>query len=199
MDIVERSKSISIWLHERIDGLAIRSDERTRVVAACFDMVLEHQQAVTILMEHKLMGSAFALARSAFEAYIRGIWLRDCASNDEWAKYLADDFRVPFQKLIDNIEELEPYSSGVLSDSKASAWDLLNSFTHTGYSQAVRRNTEDFIESNYDDSEVKQIADFVSSTSLLAGVEILSLAQAKIQAVQEEFLEKMKEFANDVT
>lgn len=199
MTLVERSKSISIWLHERIDGLAVRSDERTRVVGGCFDMVLEHQQAVTILVENKLYGSAFALARSAFEAHIRGIWLRDCATDEQWKKYIEDDFRVPFQMLIDDVESLEDYATGVLAAAKKSAWPLFNSFTHTGYNQVVRRNSEDYIESNYSDEDIKVIVEFVNSTSLLAGLEIIGLATTKLEVVQQEFVQKMKEFVDEKT
>lgn len=166
-------------------------------MAGCFDMVLEHQQAVTILVENKLYGSAFALARSAFEAHIRGIWLRDCGTDAQWEDYLEDDFRISFQKLIDNVESLDDYSTGVLKAAKDSAWPLLNSFTHTGYNQVVRRNSGGYIESNYSNEDIEKIVDFVNSTSLLAGLEIVSLAKIKLEAVQQEFLQKMKDFANE--
>lgn len=130
MNQVEMSKLITHWIYERVNGLSVKTDDETRVVAACFDMVLEHQQAVTILTDFKLYGSAFTLARSAFEAYVRGVWLRNCATDEQWKEYLNDNFRTSFGKLIDDIEKLDAYSTGTLLAAKNSCWDLLNSFTH---------------------------------------------------------------------
>lgn len=194
MDIVDKSKDVSNWLHEKVNGLAVRSDERTRMVASCFDIVLEHQQACTILTENKLYGSAFALARSTFEAYIRGIWLRECATDDQVQSFLKDDFRVKFQTMIDDIEQIEDYATGVLAAAKKAGWSTLNSFTHTGFNQVIRRNTDDYIESNYTEKDIEAIIGFVNSTALLAGLEIAKLAKTKIEFVQQEFIAKMKEY-----
>ncbi len=196
MDIVNKSKDLANWLHERVDGLIARSDERTRIVAACFDTVLEHQQACTILTEKKLYGSAFALARSAFEGYIRGLWLRECAPDDQIQRFLKDDFRVGFQSMIDDIEELEEYATGILAAAKKAGWPTLNSFTHTGFQQVIRRNTDDYIEPDYSDQDIETIINFVNSTALLTGFEITKLAKTKIESVQQEFIDKMAEYAS---
>ena len=197
MNQVEMSKLITHWIYERVNGLSVKTDDETRVVAACFDMVLEHQQAVTILTDFKLYGSAFTLARSAFEAYVRGVWLRNCATDEQWKEYLNDNFRTSFGKLIDDIEKLDAYSTGTLLAAKNSCWDLLNSFTHTGLSQVYRRNTDEYIESNYSETDINKVVAFVNSISLLSGLEIVKMSEENLESVQLEFVQKMKDYANE--
>ena len=52
-----------------------------RLAEGCLDVALEHHRAIVLLISHALYGSAFALIRLLFEAYMmRGLWLHRCAS-----------------------------------------------------------------------------------------------------------------------
>lgn len=194
MNVVDESKEIAVWLQRKLDGLEVASDKRTRVAAGCFDTVLEHQTAISILFENQLYGSAFALARSVFEAYVRGIWVNKCATDAEISKFLKGRLDHTFQKLIDEIEKLDEYSVGVISQAKKAGWSALNGFTHTGSVQVIRRNTQDSIEPNYTEEEIVMIAGFVNATALLAGVEVALLSKKDPVELADEFLEKMKNF-----
>ncbi|NWF37670.1 hypothetical protein F3F96_00760 [Mariprofundus sp. NF] len=196
-EIVAESKEIASWLHNKIDGLSVPGHEKGRASASCFDVVFEHQQAFTILIDNKLYGSAFVLARSAFEAYIRGIWLNKCASDDQFRKFMNETLNPSLGKLISDVEELDGYSEGVLSTVKASGWSLLCSFTHSGFNQLSRRVTDEYIEPNYSDNDVIQIAGFVNSMALLAGVEVAILTGNTKLPV--EFVDKMDQYvANSI-
>jgi len=197
MSYVDESKSIAIWLQKKLDGLEISSDERTRTAAGCFDTVLEHQVAISILLENQLYGSAFALARSVFEGYVRGIWLHKCATDSQVTRFLKGKLDPTFQELIDDIEKLDGYAVGVISNAKKAGWTALNGFTHTGSVQVLSRNSDDFIESNYPESDIVAIAGFVNTVALLAGVEVACLSKSESEKLAEEFLDKMKEYAGD--
>ena len=96
MSVVEESEELAIWLHAKIDGMAVPNHERSRMATGCFNLVIEHQHAVALLMRHKLYGSAFALARSTYEAYIRGVWLRNCATDQQIQDFLEDKTKSSF-------------------------------------------------------------------------------------------------------
>ena len=49
-------------MDRKIDGLEISSDDRTRLSAACFDVALEHQKAIVLLISEKLIGSAIFIS-----------------------------------------------------------------------------------------------------------------------------------------
>ena len=194
MSYVEDSKAITIWLQKKLDGIKIASDERTRTVAGCFNTVLEHQVAISILLENRLYGSAFALARSMFEGYVRGIWLNKCATDAEVTRFLKGRLDPTFQQLIKDIEKEDGYTVGVISNAKKAGWTTLNGFTHTGSVQVTRRNSEDFIESNYPESDIEAVAGFVNATALLAGVEVACLSKTDSEPLARKFLAKMKDY-----
>lgn len=80
----------------------------------------------------------------------------------------------------------------MLSQVKETSWKTMNSFTHSGFSQIVRRITESSIEPNYDEEEVRECLYFSSVMGLLSALEVSMLAKNK--AVALNILEKIESF-----
>jgi hypothetical protein len=175
-DNIIKSEALIQWMDKRIDGLEINSDERIRISAACFDIALEHQKAIVLLIANNLVGTAFALVRLLFEAYIRGLWLGKCASSNEIKKYKKDKIEKNFATLIEEIEKIEGFKEGILSKAKVAGWKAMNSYTHSGFYQSVRRNKEETIEPNYDDDEIIEVLGFSNSIGLLSALQISLMA-----------------------
>jgi Family of unknown function (DUF6988) len=195
MYVVDKLKDIGNWLSEILDGLAVSGDERTLTAIGCFETALEHQAAITILFENQLYGSAFALARSVFEAYIRGVWINKCATGGEMTTYLREGkLNRTLQNMINDIEKFDEYSNRVISKAKIDNWNILNGFTHTGSVQVIRRITDDSIEPNYQDAEIRTTADFVNHIALRAGLEIAYLSKKDHVYLEIEFQKKMEEY-----
>ena len=55
MSIVQYSEDLSKWLNQKLDGISISSDDTSRAAAACLDMAMEHQIAVTILVKKRTL------------------------------------------------------------------------------------------------------------------------------------------------
>ena len=189
-DKIIKAEALIQWMDQRIDGLEISSDERTRISAACLDMALEHQKAIVLLVANKLVGSAFSLVRLIFEAYIRGLWLGRCASEQEIEKYKKNKLEKTFATLIQEIEQIEGFHEGVLSKAKVASWNSMNSYTHSGYLQSVRRNKTDTIEPNYDTEEVIEVLGFANAIGMLSALQVALLAGNEKLAM--ELLEKSK-------
>ena len=62
--------------------------------ASFFAMCLDHRAGVLLLAEAGSYGSAFALARSVFETYMRGVCMQHCATEVD-IKALMDHQRLP--------------------------------------------------------------------------------------------------------
>jgi len=155
-------------------------------------MAIEHQKSIILLIANKLYGSAFSLIRIQFEAYIRGVWFKYCADEREIEKYKNNKLDKKIGELIEDIEKnAEGYEGGTLSKAKADGLKAMNSFTHTGFSQVVRRNTETTIEPNYDIGEIKEAINFTNFIGLLACLEISFLAKNK--KLSMDILEKTME------
>lgn len=186
-DNIRKSEALIQWMDQRIDGLEISSDERTRISAACFDITLEHQKAIVLLVANQLIGTAFSLVRLLFEAYIRGLWLGKCASDQEIEKYKKNRLDKTFATLIQEIEQIEGFQEGVLSKAKTANWKAMNSYTHSGFFQSVRRNKDDTIEPNYDADEILEVLGFTNSIGMLTAL------QVSLMAGDEEFAKDLLE------
>lgn len=66
---------------------------RARVAVALHHLCIEHRAAGHVLVDSDVRGSAFALYRPQFEAYVRANWYFDCASEikDEIRQSFTDE------------------------------------------------------------------------------------------------------------
>jgi len=189
-EVIIKSDALIQWLDQQIDGLEISSEERTRLAAGCLDTALEHQKAIVLLVANKLYGSAFSLARLIFEAYVRGVWLQMCASDSEIEKYKNDELNKTFASLIQDIEKCDGFNEGVLSTAKAANWNPMNSYTHSGYLQSVRRNKEETIEPNYTAEEIIEVLNIANALGMLSALQVALLANK--QELANGLLENLK-------
>lgn len=67
----------------------------------------------------------------------------------------------------------------------------MNSFTHSGFNQIIRRNTKSTIEPNYEIKEIEEAINFTNAIGLLSCLEISFLA--KKEKLSIKILEKIKE------
>ena len=191
MKSLNESEELIQWIDRKINGVSVSSDEKTRIVAGCFDVVLENHKAIILLLSNKLNGSAFSLIRVQFEACVRGLWLKHCASTSQIEEFKDEKLQKTFAQILAEVETKDGYKNGVLSRAKNAGWGAMNSFTHTGYSQVVRRNTESYIEPNYDIDEIEEVISFANALGLFASLEI-SILSGNNQLIKE-ISDKVKE------
>jgi hypothetical protein len=175
-DKIRKSEALIQWMDQKMDGFEISSEDRTRISAACFDVALEHQKAIVLLIANKLVGSAFSLVRILFEAYIRGLWIGKCATDKEIEDFKRNKLEKTFGTLIQEIEQKDGFQEGVLSKAKAANWKAMNSYTHSGFFQSVRRLKEETIEANYDEEEIIEILGFSDAIGMLTALQIALMA-----------------------
>lgn len=187
---IRKSEALIQWMDRKIDGLEISSEDRSRISASCFDVALEHQKAIVLLIANKLVGSAFSLARILFEAYIRGLWISRCANDKEIGDFKKNKLEKTFDTLIQEIEQEDGFKEGILSRAKAANWKAMNSYTHSGFFQSVRRNKEKTIEPNYDEDEILEILGFSDAIGMLTALQIALMAGNV--ALANDLLEKSK-------
>ena len=190
---VTRSEELIQWIDHSINGLDIPSDDRSCLGAGCIDVALEHEKAIIVLVARSLFAPALALMRLTFEAYVRGMWLLHCASDQELKEFQRDKLDRTFNSLIEDLEKLDAYSSKVLSAAKASSWKALNSFTHTGFLQAVRRITPKQIAPRYRESEILRTIGFADAIGIMCTIEIAGMASNN--ALAQSALEKSRQVA----
>lgn len=160
------------WMTPRLDGLEIKKGKRVLLSIGCLDQAIEHHLAICCLLKSKVNGSAFALVRLIFESYVRGVWLKNCASEAQLSQFQNDKLKPSFGDLVSSIEALEAFRSGMLGRLKKQAWTAMNSYTHTGFQQASRRFGKELIEPTYTDAEVLEVLKISGSFALLSFMQI---------------------------
>lgn len=174
---IREAEELIQWLDSNIDGLDIPANDRMRLAAGCLDMALEHQKSIVLLTANSLFGSAAALVRLEFEAYVRGVWLLYCASDLEIEKFKKDKLDKNFGQLIEDIEKHGAFNVGTLSHVKNASWKAMNSFTHSGLYQIVRRSTANEIMPNYADAELIDALETANSFGILTAIAISDMAR----------------------
>ncbi len=196
---IEQSEDLIQWLDRLIETLSVPTNDRAVIAASCQDVALEHHKSIVLTTREQFHGSAFALVRIEFEAYVRGQWLRYCASDDEVETFKErDKLDKTFGEIIGDLEGHEAFDVGVLSKIKGESWTAMNSFTHTGRLQVVRRLSATKIGSNYPEEEIVGTLDFADAIAILAALAIVNVAigeEADRVALAEQLLQRMKDFA----
>lgn len=161
------------WMTERVsltDGITFETTNRLRVAVALLHLSLEHQTGIHTLVNLGVIGSAFALLRPQFEAYIRGVWYHRCAADAQVSSFIGGEQPPRIGILIEEIEKLEAFDEKSLSSTKRQLWSKLNDFTHGGTTQVKARCTVDEITQNYNEEHIANLLTASASISLAAGV-----------------------------
>jgi hypothetical protein len=153
------------FIDKQTSNSLIPDDERSRLAVGCFDMAIEHQAAILILIGASLHGSAFSLLRVLFESLVRGLWIIHCANDQGIADFKSGKIgKTNIANLIKEIEENNALSKHTLSKFKSNSWEALNDFTHTGPHQLSYRRSSERIENNYPPTETSKL---INSTKIL--------------------------------
>jgi len=163
------------WIDQTTGGLSLPADERSMIVAGCFDIALEHQAAIASLYSVGLYGSLLALLRVLAESLIRGLWLGHAATDSDVRRFKKGELP-KLKEMIDAFERTIDTPQGVLSGFKATAWNAMCDFTHTGFNQITRRHSPGLVGSNYDDAEIAKALGVAGALGLIAACQIVGMA-----------------------
>ncbi len=164
------------WTLSSLEGVPFPANRRLLIAISSLDLALDHFAAITALIERRICGSAFALARPLFEAFIRAVWLKDCATDEELSAFERDEFPRNFGQVLLQVEELESFKSGALSGLKKQAWEAMNSYTHGGIQQIARRVKAKMIDPNYLDEEIIEVLRLSQVFGLMAFIQLVLIA-----------------------
>ena len=164
---IQQSEELVDWIDSKIRNLEILGGRRDRFSASCFDIVHEHHRSIVLLVANRLYGSAFALVRPTYETLVRGVWIWTCATDEQIQEIMEKDKIGHSYTLVSDIEKKNKNFGQVLNEIREKHWSSLSSFTHTGFRQIARRNTQEHIEPNYDEHEIERIIEFADALALL--------------------------------
>ena len=178
------------WLGHSISECEMPGTLRVRVAASCLAIAQDHHHAIVALLDHSLFASSFALLRCEFEAYVRGEWLVQCATDEEVEAFSKGDEPPPIGRMLEALETTPAFAEKILTRIKASSWKAMCAYTHTGGLHVQRWGTGNVMEPSYEADEVQEALSFAETFGALAVVGIAYLANNEKTA--EAVLAKVK-------
>lgn len=176
---LKKSEQILHWVQGHLNGKKIPelpTSKRVQLAAACWHIAIDHQMSIVVLVHETLHGSALTLMRPMIEAYVRGLWLLNAATDDDLNKagmdYFPNDF---FGKIVADLEKPTGFAAGALSHMKGETWKRLCSYTHTGYMQIGARLTQGGLGYEYADTEILGALAVADSIALMSTIELAGL------------------------
>lgn len=141
LNILESQKWIELS-SLAMDGVDFPSSNRANISVSLLHLSMGHQRGIHTLVDKGIDGSAFALLRPQFEAYVRGLWFSRCSKDTDVSNFISGKEPPKIKQLIANIETTDGYKNGALGRKKSKLWKYLNDLTHGGFFQVASRNSD---------------------------------------------------------
>jgi len=174
---VAASHDFAAALDAFLDALTITRDAKSRGSCACMRLAREHHFAIIKLVEVFAYASALALLRVQYEAFVRGTWIRDCATEAEVLKFqrgtckdlgdMVTEVKRKTGAWADELEVLHKKSVGGLSD-----------YVHSGSRAASKQISFDSFEPTYCSNEIYEVLRFADVVGFHAALGIVQLSEA---------------------
>ena len=178
----EYGEALRVAVHET----ELPANERVRAAAGCFAIGQDVHHAIVKLIESRLYAGAFALVRVAFEAYVKGEWLRLCAKNNQVRRFLKGAEPPRIGLMLEDLERQPVFQEQVLSKIKRRTWKAMCAYTHVGGLHVQRWVTADGIEPNYSAEEIREALRFADIIVALTVVGMLGIADTEAAADSAE-------------
>lgn len=157
VELIEKGKYIKSRIGKLVTQFEYPQNDKNTILLGYHSMMVEHHDAIHLLIQHKLYGSAFSLVRSVYELLYRAHWVNLCACDEQIEKLKKGKNVFPIMsELVKQIDLA--YNTGQFWQTlKKESWGPMNDFTHTGVRQLSRRYSKDEIIPNYDLEEVVEV------------------------------------------
>ncbi|PID43355.1 MAG: hypothetical protein CSA52_02300 [Gammaproteobacteria bacterium] len=190
MNFIEESRAIDRWISHKVKQLAFPQTCRNRVSVGLLHYSLELQTAFFLLVENRLIGSAYALMRPIYESYVRACWLHLVATDEDLEHFKKDNaYRIKnpatgkwnnrsFDQIIQDLEQIDNRFVDTIATIKQKNWKVMNSLIHGGAEQIYRRISGETIQGvQAEADELRRVSGFVSSIALLSALELAKIAE----------------------
>jgi hypothetical protein len=175
-ELINRLKEGVEWIDQNFTNIDIPSDDRAYVAAGCFDIAIEFQASIFLLLQSKQLALCFASQRLLFEALIRGIWVQHCADEKEFKNFTEGHGPKKLERMTLAIKEKVGDDVLQLDQFREQLEGHMHDFAHTGYQHIARRYTSDTLGPNYSDREICIVVNMTYLMGMQAAARIAVLS-----------------------
>jgi uncharacterized protein DUF6988 len=150
-----RGAAIRQRLWDLLERHAYPDDTRSVWVAGSIGVAFEHHEAISLLINRQLTGSAFALVRPMVDTVVRAHWINAVARDDQ-VEQARQDQNV-FPSMSDMSQAVgKAYGAEELFQRFTSEWGAMCSYTHSGARQIGHRFNSTDIKPSYKEGAIVQ-------------------------------------------
>jgi hypothetical protein len=144
------------------------ADRRQKTALGFLYNCIEHWKAITCLARDEIFGSAYALARSQLEAYIRGVFFHRCATEEEVDAFQKGQ-KPSIERMVNRIDkQREGQEQGRMSRLYADHWGQFCDFTHNGPVSVFVRYAGNSLTSGIPSEQVSSLVDATARIGWMA-------------------------------
>jgi len=186
--IFEKTIKFKRKLGDLVTSCEYPTDPKSQILLAYHSIMAEHHDAIWLLIQNNLNGSAFALVRCLYELLYRAHWIIGCATAEQVDEVLKG--KNIFPKMHEMAEKIDA-AFGIgdfFQNIKKNSWGPMNDYTHSGLRQIGRRFKYDAVEPNYETGEIIGVLNGINIALMLMAI-VFFKAFGKVEAASE--VEKM--------
>jgi hypothetical protein len=195
--LIEKGKDIKLKISEMVKKYHYPEGNKNFILLGYYSILVEHHDAIHLLIQNELYGSAFALVRALYEPLFRAHWVGACATTMQIDKIIEG--KDIFPKMEDMVEEMDRvYGTGDFWQKiKRNFWSAMNDYTHSGIRQLGRRFIEDAVKQNYDFGEVVEVLDGTNMALLMMALFFFNVhvKEKEIEIIKQMIIEYNDEVA----
>jgi hypothetical protein len=176
VNILRKSQDLYEFMESLLSEFQFDSSLKNDILAAYFDIVMEHHQSIILLTSHNLNGSASSLVRPLYETYMRFLYV--CTINDENViqNIAKDKYSFPtMHKMTIDIDKAYATEDNFFENFKKNIWSAANGYVHSGTHQLSRRLKDNMVQQSYTDEEKIEILKSVNIQLILMGIEFFKI------------------------
>lgn len=167
----------------RIYPSEVRRAARDEITARYMSVAQDHRDAIILLIRHDARSPAFALARSVFEACMRGLWAQFAASDEQIERIAQKGIAPSFDVAVRQLAKSQ--KAPVYARTKDRIWEYLSDFAHGGPRQLKRWATDSAIEPVHSDAEVMGLLMHLDFLAVLFAVGIFAASGQPVEPLQQ--------------
>lgn len=176
---IEAAKNFGRELEEKLaSDTEVLDTRKHRAAAASFCIAIDHCAAIVFLMENEFYSSSFALIRLLFEAYLRGLWLKHCASEEKAYSIFRGEEPPKTNIMISEIESTKGFRCETLSLVKKENWKAMCDFTHTGGIHLQCWQSQDAIEPKFSPEVLEECLNSAELFGAMASLELIQMSKS---------------------
>ncbi|CAN7563038.1 DUF6988 family protein [Variovorax sp. LjRoot178] len=177
---VDRSLELSRWISDHYPP-SFTHEGQNMLAVAFFSIALDHREAILCLLRHGARTSAFALARSVYEAGVKGSWAQHCATNEDHTRAFGKGVLPSFDAMVRRLGKIKA-TNGVFGRGKELAWTAISDYAHGGMKQVIRWVGSDGVAPRHTDVEAQELINLIDIYGLLACMGVVGVTGGSLDA-----------------